>query len=70
MTAVISADAAAELAARLDLAVDPAGISPPASRRGGCVTVQAIVRRLAADLWRSSQGNLFEWRFEPWPPSE
>jgi hypothetical protein len=40
------------------------------ARGGRSVTVKAIVRRLAADLWERSQGDLLRMGFKPWPPAE
>jgi len=39
-------------------------------RGGRSITVKAIVRRLAADLWERSQGNLLQMGFKPWPPAD
>jgi hypothetical protein len=40
------------------------------ARGGRSITVKAIVRKLAADLWVRSQGNLLRMGFKPWPPAE
>jgi hypothetical protein len=40
------------------------------ARGGRSITVKAIVRKLAADLWERSQGNLLRMGFKPWPPAE
>jgi hypothetical protein len=40
------------------------------ARGGRSITVKAIVRRLAADLWERSQGNVLRMGWKPWPPVE
>ena len=40
------------------------------ARGGSSITVKAIVRRLAADLWEQSEGNLLRMGFKPWPPAD
>jgi len=40
------------------------------ARGGHSITVKAIVRRLAADLWERSQGDLLRMGFKAWPPVE
>jgi hypothetical protein len=40
------------------------------ARGGRSITVKAIVRRLAADLWERSQGDLLRMGFKPWPPAD
>ena len=40
------------------------------ARGGRSITVKAIVRRLAADLLKRSDGDLLRRGFKPWPPAE
>ena len=47
-----------------------AGLADIGARRGRSVTAKAIVRRLAADLWDRSQGDLRRMGFVPWPPAD
>jgi hypothetical protein len=42
-----------------------AALADVQARQGRSVTVKAIVRRLAADLWQRSQGNLLRMGFKP-----
>jgi hypothetical protein len=58
-------------AARVDgIPAAEAGLADVLRRRGRSVTAKAIVRRLAADLWERSRGDLLRLGFKPWPPAE
>ena len=62
--------AALERARAAGLADADAAAHDIEARGGNSVTVKAIVRRLAADLWERSQGSLLRMGFKPWPPAE
>ena len=62
--------AALDRAREVGVAGAEAGARDVEARGGRSVTVKAIVRRLAADLWERSQGDLLRMGFKPWPPAE
>jgi hypothetical protein len=64
------ATSALERAQAAGIAHADAGLADIQARKGRSVTAKAIVRRLAADLWERSQGDLRRMGFMPWPPAE